>query len=75
MELNIESIIFFALLLDSLGANIMAFSGGQKWWQKHFNVFAKHLPLSRGWTLMYLGLTLIMGTMLYHNDLLYWPFK
>ena len=70
MEINIETIIFLALLIDALGANMLAWSNKQKWWQKHFCYIARFFPLSRGWTTYYLILVLIIGALLYRFDAL-----
>ena len=71
--MNIESIIFYLLLFDSIGANVLAWSGGQKWWQRNFNVIARYFPLYRGWTTYYLILVLVMGIMLFRFDSLILP--
>ena len=74
MELNLESIIFYLLLLDALGANLLAWSGGQRWWQRHLSVVAKFFPLSRGWTTYYLLLVLLIGWLLFRLGALILPF-
>lgn len=71
--MNLESIIFYLLLIDALGANLLAWSGGREWWQRNFNVIARYFPLSRGWTVYYLVLVLIMGIFLYRLDVLVLP--
>ena len=70
----LESIVFYTLLLDAIGANLLAWSGGQQWWQKHMNIVARHLPITRGWTTYYLILVLLFGLLLGRNDLLILPF-
>jgi len=70
MEWNLESIVFYLLLVDALGANLLAWSSGRLWWQRHMNVIARYLPLTRGWTVYYLILVLIMGIMLHRLDAL-----
>lgn len=75
MEINIESIIFYLLLMDALGANYLAWSGKQSWWQQHLAPIARFIPLARGWTTYYLTLVLMMGTMLYRLGALVVPFK
>ena len=74
MEINIESLIFYVLLIDAIGANLLAWGGGQTWWQRHLNVIARYFPLSRGWTTYYFVLVLIMGIMLNRFDALVIPF-
>lgn len=73
--MNIESIIFYLLLIDAIGANLLAWGGGQAWWQKHLAPLSRFMPLARGWTTYYLVLVIIMGIMLCHNDILVVPFK
>ena len=70
----IESIIFYLLLIDALGANLLAWGGGQKWWQKQLSPIARFVPLARGWTTYYLVLVVVMGIMLYKNGILVLPF-
>ena len=74
MDINIESIIFYLLFIDALGANLLAWSNGQRWWQKHFRLMSRYFPLVRGWTTYYLVLVLLMGIMLYRLDALVVPF-
>lgn len=71
----LESIVFYILLIDAVGANFLAWSGGQRWWQQHFAPIARFIPLARGWTTYYLIIVLIMGIMLHYNDILVLPFK
>ncbi len=73
MEINIESIIFYILLIDAIGANFMAWGGGQSWWQKQLTPIARFIPLAKGWTTYYLILVLLMGIMLYRLDELVLP--
>jgi len=73
MEWNIESIIFYVLLIDAIGANVLAWSNGQRWWQRHMNLIARYMPLARGWTVYYLVLILLMGALLIRHDALVVP--
>jgi len=70
MEWNLESIIFYVLLLDATFAVVLAFFGGRVWWRTLLPQVAKHLPLTRGWTLVYLSLVLFMGYILHKHDIL-----
>ena len=74
LSLNLESIIFYFLLVDAIGANLLAWSGGQKWWQQTLTPIARFMPLARGWTTYYLILVLIMGILLYRLEALITPF-
>jgi len=55
-----EGVIFYLFLLDSLGANIMAWIF-PKWLKKNYRGFYKHFPLTRGWAAVYLVLVLWVG--------------
>jgi len=59
-------IIFYLLLADSIGANITAWTGLNKWYKRHFKIVEKYLPITRGWTIYYLILVLIIGYLV-HN--------
>lgn len=73
MDLNLESIIFYVLLIDALGANILAWAGTQKWWHRHVPTLSQYFPLVRGWTTYYLIVVLIMGVLLYRLGALVLP--
>jgi hypothetical protein len=66
---NIESILWWAFLLDSVGANIMAwfFPG---WYKKEFKGFWKHFPTTKRWSIFYLALILWVGIGLYRLGIL-----
>jgi len=70
MELPIEVIVFWVLLLDSLIANFIAYLG-KKWYIKHFRVLSRFLPITKAWAGYYLILVLWMGVMLYRSGLLF----
>lgn len=70
MDTNIETIVFVLLLVDALGANILAFSRGRGWWQRNAATIARYLPMSRGWTTYYLFLVVLYGIFLVKNGLL-----
>jgi len=63
MHISWEEIVFIALLVDSLCANILAWSGmkNNKWYNKRLGLFACYFPLSRGWTTFYLVLVVYIG--------------
>ena len=65
MNYSIEIIIFIVLLIDSIGANLMAWTSGRAWYQRHFRLMSRYFPIAKGWTTYYLILVLIMGAMLY----------
>ena len=69
---NIEAIILYAFVVDSLGANIAVwfFPKSIKWYKKKFPRVSKHLPLTKGWAFVYLFLTLWVGWTLYRLGIL-----
>ncbi len=69
--LNIEAIIWYLLLLDSVGANIIV-GCCTKWYKKNYKGFCKHFPPSKGWCLLYLALVLWIGFALLRLGILPW---
>ena len=65
----IESIVWWVFLLDSVGANIMAWCF-PNWYKKEFKGFWKHFPVTKGWALFYLVLILWVGAGLYRLGIL-----
>ncbi|MDD3662557.1 MAG: hypothetical protein PHT84_01690 [Candidatus Pacebacteria bacterium] len=65
MENQVFVIIFFLLLIDSLGVNLFAWFGNREWYYKYLPVFSKHFPLSKGWAVYYLILVLFIGLILF----------
>ena len=61
--MNIEAIIWYIFLLDSIGANIFVWfvPGTVKWYQRNFKTASKYLPLTKGWAFVYLILVLWVG--------------
>lgn len=60
MVINLEAIIYYAFLLDSVGANVLAWCF-PKWYKKKFKGFWKHLPVTKPWAVFYLALVLWIG--------------
>jgi hypothetical protein len=60
----IEVIIFYLLVIDSVGANLVAWFG-EKWYTKHFRIFSRVFPAAKGWTMYYLILIMWVGFLLY----------
>mgnify|MGYP001173239763 FL=1 len=71
MSFNLEAAIWYAILLDSIGANIVAWFYND-WYQKKFKTFHKYFPLTKGWCLVYLALVLWVGFVLYRLKILPW---
>lgn len=70
MVLNIEAILYYVILIDSIGANVMTWCCS-KWYKKNMNkTILKHFPASKGWTLWYLVLVLWIGFGLYRLGVL-----
>ena len=71
MVLNIEAIIYYLILIDSIGANITVWFFS-KWYKKNFgkNRIVKHFPPTKGWVLLYLVLVLWVGYGLYRLGIL-----
>jgi len=60
----VEKIIFVLLLIDAIGANLVAWCE-EKWYTKHFRWFTKFFPAAKGWALYYLILVLWIGFLIY----------
>ena len=67
--MTIEAIIWYLFLIDAVGANLIAFLG-QKWWKK--SKWSKIIPMSRLWTLLYLGLVIWVGSALNRAGCVVW---
>ncbi|MDA0207998.1 MAG: hypothetical protein O3B64_01125 [bacterium] len=64
MEWNIHTIIFVILFVDSLAANMLVHAESKKLsklWRTNFRTLSRAFPLSRGWSALYLVLTLYIG--------------
>jgi len=58
---SFEAIIFYLVLLDSIGAVITSFFFA-KWYKKNINKgLVKHFPATKGWAIFYLVLVLWVG--------------
>ncbi len=65
MEFSIYSIIFYLLLIDSVGAVLLSLGYGKELYIKHFRIFSRHFPVTKGWTIYYLILVILYGITLY----------
>jgi len=70
MSIEIEAVIFYLVLIDSVGANLAAWFG-DAWYTRHFRVFSRYFPLAKGWTLYYFVLVLWVGSLLYRAGVLF----
>ena len=65
MSLNLESVVFYLLLLDSLAAVIVSLFFS-KWYKKNMTKgVVKHFPATKGWSIFYLLLVLWIGYLSY----------
>jgi len=64
-----EGVIWYLFLLDSLGANIVSWFFSN-WAKKKYKWLWKHLPVTRGWSAIYLILVLWIGFGLYRLGIL-----
>jgi len=66
----VEQVLYYLVLLDALGANVFAWIF-PKWQKKLPRWFTKHLPVTKGWSLVYLVLVLWVGYGLYRLGVLW----
>jgi len=60
MEIQWTIILFTLLLIDSIGAILVAWFG-QKWWTHAAGPLATYFPAAKGWSVLYFVLVLIIG--------------
>jgi hypothetical protein len=70
MNIRIEPIIFYILLIDSVGSNLMAWLGDDKWYKRNFRIISRYFPITRGWTTYYLILVIFIGYLLKKSGVL-----
>lgn len=68
--MSLEAIIFYFLLIDSVGCNLVVWFGAQ-WYTKHLNVFGRFFPPAKGWATYYLVLVLWLGWIMYGQGMLF----
>jgi len=68
--MNIEEIIFYILLIDATGANLVSFFG-ERWYVKNAMIFSRWFPAARGWTIYYFILIIWIGFLLYRLGILW----
>ena len=71
MSFNLEATIWYAILLDSIGANIVAWFCND-WYREKFKTLHKYFPATKGWCFVYLALVLWVGCVLYRLKVLPW---
>jgi hypothetical protein len=62
---NLETIVLVILLIDSIGANLVAWTSGRRWYRENLRSFSRLFPATRGWATYYLILVLWMGVIIY----------
>lgn len=62
MDYSIEQIIAALLVLDSVIANIVAWTN-RDWYRQNFKLMARYFPLTKGWSLAYLVLAIWILTL------------
>jgi len=60
----IIKIVFWLLLVDSIIANAIAWSNKRDYFNK-YRFFKRYVPITKGWTVWYLLLTLFIGYLIY----------
>ena len=60
MEIDWKIVLFTLLLIDSMGAILVAWFG-QKWWIHLVGPLAKYFPPAKGWSVLYFMLVLMLG--------------
>lgn len=60
MEIDWKIIMFTVLLIDSMGAILVAWFG-QKWWVHLAGPLVKYFPAAKGWSVLYFMLVLMLG--------------
>lgn len=58
-------VVFYLLLFDSIVVNILAWSGSE-WYIKHFRIFSRYFPITKGWAVWYFILTLWIGFLIFY---------
>jgi hypothetical protein len=66
----LHEIIFYLLLIDSVGANLTLWFGPE-WYARHFNFLSRWFPATPGWPLLYLALVLYIGYLI-HGASIIW---
>ncbi len=71
MVLNVEAIIWYLVLLDSLVCNGIAWFDG-KWYTKRFPGVSKLFPITKAFAVFYLVLVLWIGFALFRMQIITW---
>lgn len=63
MEIDWTAVVYVLLLIDSMGAILVAWFG-RKWWLQSVGPLAKYFPPAKGWAVLYFILVLVIGHLL-----------
>lgn len=72
MNVQIDVIVFWLLLIDAIIANLMTWIGAEAWWPKPLQGLSRILPAKKAWTTIYLLLVLWVGSILFRLGALPW---
>lgn len=70
MDISIEAIVFYIVLLDAATAFLIAWSGRGKDMNVKLGVVGRFFPITRGWTTYYLILVLWIGSLMLRHGML-----
>ena len=59
IDISWVTILFYLLLVDSIGAIFVAFLGS-RWYVSYLGVASEWFPPAKGWALLYFGLALLL---------------
>ena len=71
MGFNLEATVWYLILLDCIGANIVAWFF-TNWYLEKFETLNRYFPLTKSWCLIYLVFVLWAGCLLYRLKVLPW---
>jgi len=71
MTFNIEAILWYAILIDCIGASIVTLFF-LDWYHENFPKLQKIFPLSKGWCIAYFLGVFWIGCLLYRMNILPW---
>ena len=67
--MNIEAVIWFAVMLDAVVTNLIAWFCPQ-WYKTKLPGLHRFFPLKKSWCLVYLALTIWLGFVLHRQEVL-----
>ena len=66
MNINLETVIWFIFFLDAIANVVFSTSKGfNNWYINNFPKVSRQFPLSLGWSLLYLFMTIWVGLLIY----------